>query len=197
MSLVNVSLKLRSLNMARVATYFLHVFQNSQSFPWLFTIFQIFSTASQLLLQQSSATKSSNRALTFRELNKHLKKQWGQFCKFICLKIKKTATAISILRKFSNSLTSPWLLSVFFQFPWLKPKIPWLFPDLEKFSFSRLFSLTLATLMAYYANIFAEKMLVAFAFAKATHTFSAKKTVNKILYLLEQLIFWPLMTLLS
>ena len=48
-----------------------------------------------------------------------------------------------------------------------------------------------------YANIFAEKMWVAFAFAKATHIFSAKIPVNQILYLLEELTFWPLMSLLS
>ena len=40
-----------------------------------------------------------------------------------------------------------------------------------------------------YANIFAEKMSVAFAFAKATHIFSAKIPVNLVLYLLEQLTF--------
>ena len=38
-----------------------------------------------------------------------------------------------------------------------------------------------------YANIFAEKMWIAFAFAKATHIFSAKIPVNLISYLLEQL----------
>ena len=42
-----------------------------------------------------------------------------------------------------------------------------------------------------------KKMWVAFAFAKATHIFSAKIPVNWILYLLEQLTFWPLTSLLS
>ena len=40
-----------------------------------------------------------------------------------------------------------------------------------------------------YANIFAEKIRVAFAFAKATHIFSAKIPVNLVLYLLEQVTF--------
>ena len=40
-------------------------------------------------------------------------------------------------------------------------------------------------------------MWVAFAFAKATHIFSAKVPVNLILYLLEQLTFWPLTSLLT
>ena len=48
-----------------------------------------------------------------------------------------------------------------------------------------------------YTNIFAEKMWVAFAIAKATHIFSAKLPVNKILCLLEQLTFWPLTSSLS
>ena len=47
--------------------------------------------------------------------------------------------------------------------------------------------------MALYANIFAEKKM----WVKATHIFSAKIAVNKILFLLEQLTFWPLMSLLS
>ena len=47
--------------------------------------------------------------------------------------------------KFSNSLTFPWLLP-FFEISLTKIEIPWLFPDLEKKSFSRLFSLTVATL---------------------------------------------------
>ena len=37
-----------------------------------------------------------------------------------------------------------------------------------------------------YANIFAEKMWVAFANAKATHIFYIKISVNLVLYLLEQ-----------
>ena len=40
-----------------------------------------------------------------------------------------------------------------------------------------------------YAHIFAEKMCVAFAFAKATHILLAKIPVNLILYVLEQLTF--------
>ena len=48
-----------------------------------------------------------------------------------------------------------------------------------------------------YTNIFAEKMWVVFAFAKATHIFSAKLPVNQVLYLLEQLTFWTLTSLLS
>ena len=83
----------------RVATHFL--FQYSLTFSWLFTIFQTFSTASQLPLQLSSAIKSSNRALTFRELNNHLIREWGRFCKFMFLKIKETAIAICF-QKFSK-----------------------------------------------------------------------------------------------
>ena len=127
-------------DLGRVATHFL--FQNSLTFSWLFIIFQTFLTASQLPLQLSSATKYSNRAFTFRELNNHLTKEWSQFCKFMLLKIKETAITISVFRKFWNSLTFPWLLSVFFPISLTQTKIPWLFPDLEKFSFSRLFSLT-------------------------------------------------------
>ena len=60
----------------------------------------------------------------FQRKNNILTKEWGQFCKFMFLKIKESATAISVLRKFWNSLTFPWLLSVVFQFPWLKLKFP-------------------------------------------------------------------------
>ena len=46
---------------------------------------------------------------------------------------------------------------------------------------------TLIIKYGIYANIFAEKMRV--AFAKATHIFSAKIPVNYIVYLLENLTF--------
>ena len=42
-----------------------------------------------------------------------------------------------------------------------------------------------------YANMFAERMWVACAIAKTTHTFSAEIPVN-LVYLLEQLTFWSL-----
>ena len=49
--------------------------------------------------------------------------------------------------------------------------------------------------MAYnYANTFAEKIWVAFAFAKATHIFFSKITCKLDI---EQLTFRPLMSLLS
>ena len=50
-----------------------------------------------------------------------------------------------------------------------------------------------------YANIFAEQMWVAFAFAfaKATHIYSAKIPVNQILCVPEQLRFWPLTSSLN
>ena len=51
--------------------------------------------------------------------------------------------------------------------------------------------------MAYMLIFLLKKMWVAFAFAKATHIFSAKIVVDLILYLLEQLTFWPLMSSLS
>ena len=43
-----------------------------------------------------------------------------------------------------------------------------------------------------FIGVFAEEMWVGFAFAKATHISSAKTRMDKILYLLEQLTFWPL-----
>ena len=46
--------------------------------------------------------------------------------------------------------------------------------------------------IAYTLTFLLKKMWVAFAFAKATHIFSAKVPVNLILYLLDQLTFWPL-----
>ena len=90
-------------------------------------------------LQLSSATKSSNRALTFREKNNHLTKEWSQFCKFMLLEIKETAIAISVSRKVLNSLTFPWLFSFFFQFPWLKPKFPDFSLNWKKFHFPDFF----------------------------------------------------------
>ena len=102
----------------RVATHFL--FQYSLTFSWLFTIFQTFSTASQLPLQLSSAIKSSNRALTFRELNNHLIREWGQFCKFMFLKIKETAIAICFQKfsKFPDFCRLYFFFFFFSSFPW-------------------------------------------------------------------------------
>ena len=119
----------------RAATHFL--FQNSLTFSWLFTIFQTFSTASQLPLQLSSAIKSSNRALTFRELNNHLIREWGQFCKFMFLKIKETAIAICFQKfsKFPDFCRFFFFFFFFFQF-----SLTW------KYSFFRVVSLTVATL---------------------------------------------------
>ena len=55
------------------------------------------------------------------------------------LKIKETAIAISVFRKFWNSLTFPWLLSVFFYFPRLKPKFPDFSLTLKSFHFPDFF----------------------------------------------------------
>ena len=62
------------------------------------------------------------------------------------LKIKETAIAISVLNFFLKFPDFSLTFVSFFPISLTQTKIPWLFPDLEKFSFSRLFSLTMATL---------------------------------------------------
>ena len=105
--------------------------------------------AGELPLQLPSATKSSNRALNFREKNNHLTKEWGQFCKFMFLKIKETAIAISVFRKFWNSLTSV----SSFRLPWLKPKFPDFSLTWKNFRFPDFFPLTVATLKCHLLQV--------------------------------------------
>ena len=50
--------------------------------------------------------------------NNHLTKEWGQFCKFMFLKIKRLPS------QFSENFEIPDFCQFFFQFPWLKPKFP-------------------------------------------------------------------------
>ena len=91
----------------RVATRFL--FQNSLTFSWLFPNFSSFSRnyfdglpapltavlSHQIFQQRTYFQRKSNIST----------KEWGQFCKFMFLKIKESALAISVLRKFWNSVT--------------------------------------------------------------------------------------------
>ena len=58
--------------------------------PWLFTIFQTFSTASQLPLQLSSNLQIEHLLSENKTIIKKTPKEWGQFCKFMFLKIKET-----------------------------------------------------------------------------------------------------------
>ena len=60
-------------------------------------------------------------------------------------KIPRRVLTSIFLGKFWNSLTFPRLFS-FLKISLTENVIPWLFPDLEIFSFSRTFSLTMATL---------------------------------------------------
>ena len=62
-------------------------------------------------------------------------------------KISRSLLTSIFLGKFWNSLTFPWLFSFFLKISLTENVIPWLFPDLEIFSFSRTFSLTVATLI--------------------------------------------------
>ena len=56
---------------------------------------------------------------------------------------------------------------------------------------------TLIIRYGIYANIFAEKMWVAFAFAKATHIFSAKIPVSLVLYFTRTVNIWTTNELVS
>ena len=132
-----------SLTVTRgVATHFL--FQNSLTFSWLFPDFSPFSRHFQ---RPSSLTSVLSHQIFqystyFQRIKQSCNKRMRPICKFMFPKIKETAIAISVFRKFWNSPD----FCQFFPISLTQTKIPWLSLDLEKFSFSRLFSLTVATL---------------------------------------------------
>ena len=97
---------------------------------WLFPDFSLtfhhFPDISDNLPTPLTATKYSNRALTFRELNNHLTKEWGQFYKFMFLKIKRDCHNYL---SFQKILKFPDFLSFFYLFFFSISLIQTKFPD--------------------------------------------------------------------